>query len=764
MNRFRWHTRVTLLLFVCTACSQTPQEQYERYMESGGSYYEEGDFATALIEFKNAARAMPEDAEVYFRLAKTLLALQARSQAVDALRQAVTLDPSHEQASLLLAQVMVQVGAPETLAEAEQILGGMLEGHSENGENSYDSEALFLLAATRARQGATQESARGVEDLLRQALEQTPDHLKSALALARLKLGQGDVDGAERVLIRTVENAAEKSAARTTLGDFYIRQGKNDEANEQFDLALADDPEYVPALVGRGLIQFRSDDKDAAEETFRAVSDIAKGDRRLLYGYVLAVNGKLDEAIAEFEKRVADDPEHRAARTALVAAHRRAGNIEAAAGVLTDRLEAEPGDHQTLLARAQVYLDAVMLDKAEDDLHSLINKDPRMVAARFLLTRVHRARGDLALQQAELERVLKLNVIHLQARLELAQSLLASGSALAAVELLLETPTTQREQPRVQAAMVSAYLGAQDYSAARAVIDKGLEQAPNAQYYQLDGILRELENDPEGARRSYEKALELYPPHVMALQALFANCVRANQLDVGIALIQRHADKYPKVSAIQLAVGRLLQTVARPNLARQTFERTLAANENAIDAKLAIAELDQQQGALDKAQAAITEVLEIAPRNAAALLLQATQHDRRREVDESVAMYYKVLELRPNSVVALNNLAYRTASHYNQVDKGLEYAERAKAIAPNHHAVNDTLGLIYYLKGIYPTAVEYFNEALERNPRNPEAHFHLAMVYAKMGRDSESRQFYDKGMLLAPDIPEAAEAKLTLGL
>ena len=761
MDRFRCLAFVTLLLLGCMGCSQTPEEEYERYMESGNSYFEEEDYATALIEFKNAARAMPEDAEVYFRLAQTELALQSGNAAIQALRQALKLNPNHEQASLLLARVMVQVGAPATLAEAEQILGGMIAVDSDSIDNS---EALFLLAATRARQGGTIDQAQRVEELLRRALEETPDHLKSAVALARLRLAQGDPESAERILVTAVGSSTDKPPARTTLGDFFIRQDRNDEANQQFDLALQENPEYVPALVGRGLVQFRSGDKDAAEETFRAVSNIAIGDRRLLYGYVLAVNGKLDEATAEFEKRVEQDPDHRAALMALVASHRRTGNIEAAAAALGKRIAARPDDSETRLVLAKVYLDAMMLDRAATDLQTMITENPRTVGARYLLAKVHQARGDSALQQAELERVLELNVVHLQARLELAQSLIVGGSAPAAVQLLLETPTTQREQPEVQTALASAYLGAKDYEAARSIVDQGLEQLPNAQFYHLDGIIRDIQGDSDGARRSYEKALELDPTHVMALQAVFANSVRAGQLDAGVALIQRHADAHQNVPSIQLAVGRLLQSAARPVLARQLLERAAAANDRQFEAKLAIAEMDQMAGNLEKSQAAITEVLESMPHNAAALLLQATQHDRRSEVEESVATYYKVLEVAPNSVVALNNLAYRTASHYNQVDKGLEFAQRAKAIAPNHHAVNDTLGLMYYLKGIYPTAAQYFSEALDRNPSNPEAHFHLAMTYAKMGRDEESQQYYDKGMALAPDIPEAAEAKLALGL
>ena len=59
-------------------------------------------------------------------------------------------------------------------------------------------------------------------------------------------------------------------------------------------------------------------------------------------------------------------------------------------------------------------------------------------------------------------------------------------------------------------------------------------------------------------------------------------------------------------------------------------------------------------------------------------------------------------------------------------------ARTAAEIAPDNAMVQDTLGWIYYRKGIYGTATKYLQAALAREP-TPQREFHLAMSYLKAG-------------------------------
>ena len=80
----------------------------------------------------------------------------------------------------------------------------------------------------------------------------------------------------------------------------------------------------------------------------------------------------------------------------------------------------------------------------------------------------------------------------------------------------------------------------------------------------------------------------------------------------------------------------------------------------------------------------------------------------------AIAQYRKVLEKDSRNLMALNGLAYLLADQANQPDEALQYAQQAKELAPNNAAVDDTLGWVYYCKGLYPIAA--IGVKISRNP------------------------------------------------
>jgi len=60
-------------------------------------------------------------------------------------------------------------------------------------------------------------------------------------------------------------------------------------------------------------------------------------------------------------------------------------------------------------------------------------------------------------------------------------------------------------------------------------------------------------------------------------------------------------------------------------------------------------------------------------------------------------------------------------------------AERAHEKMPDNPAIADTLGWIYYKKGLYLKAIGLFQNALRQSPQSVPIRYHLAMAYLKKG-------------------------------
>ena len=161
---------------VSSGCMRSPEEKYAQFMESGKQYAKDKDYDSAVLQFRNATRAMPNEAEALYQLALAELARGEPQEAATAALKAERLDPEHRGVKMLLAEMMIMHPDLEVVQQGEERLE-QLRLQAEG-----DSDVLFLLAATKRKLGSDDQD---VQNLLEEALKNSPKHLQSRVALAR---------------------------------------------------------------------------------------------------------------------------------------------------------------------------------------------------------------------------------------------------------------------------------------------------------------------------------------------------------------------------------------------------------------------------------------------------------------------------------------------------------------------------------------------------------------------------------------------------
>ena len=73
--------------------------------------------------------------------------------------------------------------------------------------------------------------------------------------------------------------------------------------------------------------------------------------------------------------------------------------------------------------------------------------------------------------------------------------------------------------------------------------------------------------------------------------------------------------------------------------------------------------------------------------------------------------FEEVLAIDPQAVIASNNLAWMYAEAGTDLDTALKLAQTANAQAPDQPELMDTLGWVYYKKGLARQAVRLFAQA-----------------------------------------------------
>jgi tetratricopeptide (TPR) repeat protein len=96
------------------------------------------------------------------------------------------------------------------------------------------------------------------------------------------------------------------------------------------------------------------------------------------------------------------------------------------------------------------------------------------------------------------------------------------------------------------------------------------------------------------------------------------------------------------------------------------------------------------------------------------------------------------------------------------LDVALQLAKTAKSVIPNSPDVDDTLGWIYYKKGLNTLAISSFRDALAKAPANPSFHYRLGLAYLKNNDPKRASEVFTQALKLNPKFPEAADARRAL--
>jgi len=738
---------VAAFIAVLYGCGRSPQTNRDRYLAKGKSYLAKQDFSRAILEFKNAAQALPKDAETYYQMGIAYSGAKDFRSAVLAYRKAISLNARHVGAQLKLAQILVATNDATLLKDAQNHLEVLLQA------TAATPEMLNTLGTAELKLGDIQDAMRNFQ----RALDQSPGDLASYIMLARVKLLQGDSKGAEEVLKKATNSGPNSADAHTVLGELYISQNRLPEAGAEFRSALEIDATSAPALMDLARLQLTLGQKQEAEQNFERLA--GQEDYRSVYAIFLFQDGRRDEAIRELERLAKENPNDRQVRTNLVVAYRAVNRKADATRVLADALQKNRKDIPALLQRGETFLESERYAEAENDLGEVLRLLPTSPEVHYLFAKLHQARGEILTYKQELFEVLRLNPYVQSVRVELAQHLINYMDPKTAVNVLDSAPETQKGSLAllVQRNWASWAMG--DMLEMRKGIDRGLSQERSTDLLIQDGLWKLRAGDAVGARSALEEALKIDPSDLRALQVLTESYKAQKNGPTPLQKVKEYATRQPRSAPVQDFLGVMLMGQGERSQARVAFNAAKQADPNFIKADLSLVQLDVVDGKLMDARKRLETVLSHNDGNTVAHLWLGNVEEMMGDHDGALAQFRKVVDTNPGNAQALNNLAYLLSEHVNKPDEALKYAEKAVELVSNLPSYYDTLGWIFYRKGLYDSAVKYLERANSVKQQGAVWKYHLAMAYAKAGDVGRGRATFEDALKLNPRLPEAKIAQ-----
>jgi tetratricopeptide (TPR) repeat protein len=643
--------------------------------------------------------------------------------AVDSLRKATALNPKHAAAQLKLAEVMLTSQKKETLEDAAKRLQEAL------AENPNSAAALDTLAVAEATLGKFEDAT----TLLDQSMEKFPNDLRAAGLLANSKIQQRDFTKAEEILRKAVAGAPKSPDAALMLGRLYLQMNKQSQAEAEIRRALALDPKSAGALLSLAPLQQSTNRRADAEQTLKQLASLPNKEYQPIYGLFLFQQGNRDAALAEFLRLANADPNDRAARTRLIAAYVAMDKIPQAEAVLATALKRNPKDTDALLQRSELRWRSHDIPGAAKDVQEVLNFQPNSAAAHFELAKIDSTQGLTLSVRQELGQSLRLDPHNLWARLALARTFIGANDFNSALNVVNETPQSQKNNLSLSIERNWALLGL-GRKEARQEIDRGLNTIRAPELLEQDGFLKMKEGDFAGARRDAEELLARFPEQeresLRAVRLLVDSCDALHQRPKALEELRAVVSQRPKSAQLQTLLGRVLVAFGNRAEARTAFQAAISADPKYLAAKMELAQIEVADNHPDSAQHLLTEVLAADPGNVMARLILADALATEGHRAEAIATFRSVLASDASNVIALTNLANLIIAENS--DEALRYAQKAVELAPDDITTQDALGLVYYRKGMYSRAVEHLKMAAAKEP-SARQQYHLAMAYLKVG-------------------------------
>lgn len=726
---------------------KTPDPEDVMYWRVLGSLHRQaGDVAQAAASYAKAGAALAgavQDVETHGLLS---LRLGKREEAEKDLARLKERAADAPETSYLLGMLLFEQKKYEEARDAFQ------ESVSRN--DRYASPKFFL-ALTQLALGRLEQA----ETSLRDFLILVPGNPAAVKLVSSMMMKRGETAGAIEFLEDMVDPQRPDPELAALLANAYLAQGRSGQALELLERAAAAAPNSVQAKLTLGLGQLGIDQAKGLATLQSAVAQ-EPGERSsnaLLILTQLQL-GKIDDAERSAEEFVKNSPDNPFAYTLLGKVYIAKGDDARAVEALEKVRELAPGDPAASLTLALRASGRGEKDEADRLFADVLKRNPNELQALMLMAGQAINANDAAGATAALERAIKAHPKSVDPRVMLATLLLQNNKAQQAAELLADDIRAANPS-HVGMWFVAgrAFLATGEYEKARdslLTLNALQPKSVRANFYLAEAYNRL--GDLDGMEKALRTVVEVKPDHAEAQINLARLLLKRGKIAEARVPYQAVLELAPADPAVATIGAALAAASGDTKTVAATYRKAFADNPNAT---LALG-LSRAEWLLGNRQTAV-EVLENwltkHPDEDAVARDLAQAHLALGDEVKAVPLLERVLAKNPKSSDTLNSLAWALRSRDSA--KALEYAERARELAPESVAILDTVAAVQLIQGDLEAAMKTNTAALRLEKDNPTLKFRRIQILVKKGMKSDAKGQLESLLAGKKAFPERADAE-----
>lgn len=746
-----WALVCTITVALGAAGCESKDARIKRYISSGGAYEAKRQYAEAIIEYRNALKADPTLADVQLKLGRTYLKAGDAADAVQAMARAADMRPES-------AELQIEAGSL-------QLLAGDLRGAESRAQmllkrQPRNVEAHVLLGNSQAAQRRTDEARSTLERAVRFA----PSSADALTALGSLYLAMGHKAKAESTLRRAVEVAPKEENARLALANYYWMTGDGASAEKELKDALDASPKSSVAQYALATMFERTGRAAEAEGYYKSLAEGGGAAAKLALADYYLRHGKADAAISTAEPVRTDSVRGEQAGLIVARAHLQKNEVPQATTILDSLIKKDSHNVDARLLKARVLLDDKDADPAAalKQAKAAVKAAPEYAEALYILGIAQQRAKDDSGAEDSFNKAVKVDPSHAGAQLEISRLALARGEAAKALDAARKAKTFS-DQKAAGSQLALSLAAAGKLTEARQVIGQLTKAFPDDGALQFEQARIALAQKDYGvARASFEKVSQQHPDSLEAVEGLVTVDMASGKPDAAAARIQQRIDAAPNDARYRVLAARIEAARNRPDAAIAALRQAIAHDSKNIDAYLLLGQLYASRGQLQQAEVELKRLADTRPDAAgsARTMLGIVQQMQGKN-GEAATQYETALKADGEAMVAANNLAWLYADQ-GRYDEALVLAQKAAARMPSRPEVQDTLGWVYYRKGLPLHAAPAFEKSASLAPQNAMYAYHLGLAYAKADRRDDAKRQLQRAIEMGGDADWMADARAEL--
>lgn len=737
-----------LIVLAATAagCTGDPNVRKTRFLESGNRYFAEGNYAAAIIEYRNAVEIDTTFGEARKRLAEAYVRNNDAPHAFEQIIRAADLLPNDVQLQLTAGTYLLAARKPDdALVRADKAL--TLEPNN--------IQAHLLRGNALAGLSSFDEALKAIEE----AIRLDPDRGTMFTQLGLVELARGRKAEAQAALTRAVELAPGSAQAYLALGNFYWSAGNAPETEKAFLGALQVEPNNNFANRAMAALSLVTGRYREAEPYLVRLADA--GDPNAVYAlanYYIG-SGRAKDAVSRLE---ADSKTLKNAPNVaqwLARAYAAAGDTSRAKAMVEQVLAANPRAVDAQLLKGQLLMNEGQRDEAFATVRAAVSAHQESAAAHFALAQIYASRGDSAAATEAYREVLKINPRIAAAKVAIARLELSRGNRDASIQAVQEVTRAQPKNLDARLLLVRSLIASKDVARAKSELTSLRAEYPSLSAVHVQsGMLALLTNDVSGARTSFAHAESLDPASIDLLTGWLALDFKTNDLSRAKARIEERLKQGPTPALLLLAARTYLS--AKDQLAAErVLRQAIELDASVLAPYEVLGRLYVSQNKLDQARTEFEALAKRQSNPVSALTMSGIILMTQGQNDLAKKRFEDVLATDPRAVIAANNLAWLYADAGDNLDTALTLIQTAMAQAPDRAELIDTLGWVYYKKNLPELAIPLFESCVKKEPGRAMYHHHLGLAYLRAGRSKQARASLERALANNPDAATAEDVK-----